>query len=314
MRLRETRELLKKHSHLITYSYEQTKSGEYKVSGLQKAINAIDNLSSLGIFEKDINRLKRFPSVYYTKNNDDIIRIPEQVHIQVLSVVSTVKEKVDDYQKLISYSIPEQNENVISVKLPQYEDLKDLSKFFKDLDTALHTGLVTKGYQDDYELQNFDTGSLWVDIFMISSAAVGFLGEIVTTAVNIKGKIQEFQIMQNQIDHKLDMSEEQKQNIKFLREILEQQMNTIIEAEIKMINGNKEIDKEGLSQMRTSVKMIADLINKGTQFHSPLDAPPEVQQAFPKPATQEALQGPQSLLEQTLSYLEGDEQDSGEEE
>lgn len=310
MRLRETRDLLKKYGYLIEYSEEKLSNGDYHVYGLQRAINAIDNLAVLGIFDGDIKRLKFFETIYLSRNSEDKMRLSQDNHHAIKRIIDTAREKVDGYQKLISNSIPEREENVVSIKLPQYNDLNDLSKFFKELDNAMHTGLATQNFQDEYKLQNFDTGSLWIDIIMGSSAVVGFLGELITTAMNVKEKSYQVQITQNLLEQQLELQQSNKEQLEFVRGLFNDQMNTIVNAELQLLKGNKDIDTEGLNQMRTSVRLFADLINKGTHFYSPLNAPEEVKKAFPTQPKTEALNEPKNLLEQKLSYLEDNQSDT----
>lgn len=299
MRLRETRDLLKKYSHLIQYSATKLNNGDYDVKGLQKAINAIDSLTPLGFLDPDIERLKKFDVVYRSKSNDDRMRLSSDTQLTINRIITTAREKVEGYQKLITNSIPEHEENVVSVKLPQYRDLEDLSKFFKTLDTAMQSGLKNDQIKGEYHLQNFDTGTLWIDIAVGSIATVNFFGRLISTAMNVKEKSYHVQIAQKE----LEAAEIQVETLDIAKSALEKKLDAIVDHEISALNGEVDINHEVLGEMKLSVKLLSKLINEGTEFHRPLNAPEEVN-TFPEPPTTEALNRPKDLLEQVTQFLE----------
>ncbi|MGG3268769.1 hypothetical protein ABEP16_07640 [Priestia aryabhattai] len=302
MRLRQIRDLLGKYNGKLTYTEQRMSNGNYEVIGLQKAINTIDRLSPLGFLDDDIARLKVYPTVYLSKSPQDKMILAEDVHKEVRRTIRIAKEKIEGFQKLISNSIPENEENVVSVKLPQYDNLNDLSNFFRDLNKALKSGLKNDQIKGNYHLQNFDTGSLWIDLF-ISAGAINFFGQLITTAMNVKKQSYHLEIARIQ----LELSKAQKEHIDGVRASFDELLDGIVEKEMTELKELENLDDETSSRVKASIRMLSELITKGTQFHAPLNAPKEVTEAFPEPPKPEALDKPQSLIEQVSSYLEDTE-------
>lgn len=304
MRLREIKFLLAKYSDKIVYQEQQLNNGNsYRVIGLEKAINAINQLSVLGFLDPDIERLKQFDTVYYSKSKDDQMILEKATHFEVKNIIRIAKEKTEGFQALIANSISEHKDDIVSVKLPEYNDLNDLSVFFKNLNQALKTGLMNDEIKANYHLQSFDTGSMWVDIAVTSGAAIKFLGEIIKTAMSVKEQSYQLQASKTH----LSMLKIKEETLKDLQAAVDVQLDAIVEAETQRLKGEKEIDPEALNDIKHSVKTFSQLINEGAQFHPSLDAPQEVSESFPEPPKTELLGQAQGLLEQLASNLEDDD-------
>jgi hypothetical protein len=298
MRLRETRFLLGKYNGKIEFKAQRLNNNDYQITGLQSAINAIDNLSVLGFLDADIARLKKLGNVYYSKSPDDKMQVTPSIHSQIKEAISIVNEKIDGYLNLIDNSIPKQEENVISVKLPSYSDLNDLSDFFKNLNIALRSGLMNDKIKGSYQLKNFDTGSMWVDL-LIGGSVLHFFGKLIETAQNIQQKSIQTQQMRVQ----LRTLEVQQEALEQVKTALDTQINAVVEGEIKNLTGDKKFDPEALGELKLSIKTFSELIHEGAQFHPPLDAPQEVTQSFPQVPSISQLEGTTGFLEDLSSKL-----------
>ncbi|WP_148359542.1 hypothetical protein [Peribacillus simplex] len=292
MRLREVREVLRTYDENIKYKVEKNGSN-YTVHGLEKSFNTINALSVLGFLDEDIERLKTLDSVYHSRTINDSIVLKPETFEKVKSYISIIKEKINGYQKLISNSIPEPQENVISVKLPQYEDLDDLTEFFGKLNKALRLGLKNNEINGSYSLKNFDTGSLWIDL-AIATGVINFLGQIIEKAQNIQMKSTESQIMKVNLK-KLEIE----QNVMVKMETaLDKQIDAVVDAEIGNLTTKGDInDPDAINDIKHSIRMFSELIHQGAQFHPPLNAPEEVVNSFPEVPKPYSLESPQTLLE-----------------
>ncbi len=69
-------------------------------------------------------------------------------------------------------------------------------------------GITLEEINGHYKLQGFDTGSMWIDILVNSSAAVIFVGQLIDAAINISKRSQELLITKANIE-KLALQNEQ---------------------------------------------------------------------------------------------------------
>ncbi|MCY8792324.1 hypothetical protein MOE00_08340 [Bacillus inaquosorum] len=296
MRLRETRELLRKYRDKLELDYEQRKDGRIALMGVEKLINNINALAKLGFFDADIERLKQYPNVYYGRSTSDIFIVEPALFNTLNGIFQSIIEKVDAILKVLDISIPEQRENIISVKLPDYKELDELSDFFKNLDLALRCGLKVSEVNGDYSLENFDTGSMWVDVFFSASSLV-FFGKLLELTVNYRKSSTELEITRKNLELLAIQSEHQAS----LKEAIEKQLKLLADQQVKLLQEDgKNYDQDSLASIRKSIQLLSDLINKGTQFHPPLDAPKEVTQSFPESLRTELLETSRGLLEDVL--------------
>lgn len=295
MRLREIRSLLGKYSAEITFTDSSLSNGTIQVTGLEKTINTINKLSVLGFLDPDIKRLKKYPTIYSAKSPDDVMILNSKDYESIRKIVLTAKEKIEGFQTLIDNSVPKNEKDVVSIKLPQYEDLDDLSHFFKSLNLALKSGLLNDSIKGSFKFQNFDTGSMWIDV-VIGSAVIQFFGKIIETAQNIQQKSIETQIMKQNLKN-LKLQGDALEQIKVA---LDLQINTVVDAEIKNLTGETQFDPEALGELKLSVKTFAQLLHEGTQFHPQLNAPAEVVNSFPD--IQSQIEGTAGLID-SISLL-----------
>ncbi|MBD5072596.1 hypothetical protein GUF45_13345, partial [Xanthomonas citri pv. citri] len=86
--------------------------------------------------------------------------------------------------------------------------------------------------------QGFDTGSMWIDILVNSSAAVIFVGQLIDAAINISKRSQELLITKANIEKLALQNEQLKLQVetsKALLDGIEKGIDTITDAEIKNV-------------------------------------------------------------------------------
>lgn len=305
MRVREIKNLLDNYNKQIGVSVSHVPHSNRKtVLNLQKSLDAINELSKLGFLDDDIERFKDIGSIYYSRVPEDKIEVDNHIDNQITNHIKIVKEKLRGFGILIDQSVSDQNENVISVKLPQYNSLEELEKFIKKLNNAFQNGITLEEINGHYKLQGFDTGSMWIDILVNSSAAVIFVGQLIDAAINISKRSQELLITKANIEKLALQNEQLKLQVetsKALLDGIEKGIDTITDAEIKNVTEGANYSTESIGHIKQSVKIFAELLHEGTQFHPSLDAPSETVEAFPEP--QKNLEEPQQLLETLADNL-----------
>ena len=294
MRLREIQSMLSEFDKNIHIEIKSTQNSSDKwVFGLQRTINNIEGLSVLGFLDADIQRLKSLgDQIYYARNSNDKIRVDNNVSKSISNSINIVKEKISGFNTLIDNSIPEQHEDVVSIKLPDYDELDDLSKFFKDLNQAMQTGLKIDEIKGKYTLQNFDSGSLWVEIIFYASSTLFFLGKLIDKAQDIQKKSVDIQIAKKQLE-KLEIEND---SLKETKDALDKNLDDLINDEIESLASDNELSPESINSVKTSIKLFSKLIIDGTRFYPSIKSSEDVKKLFPH--ISKKLNEPQKLLKE----------------
>ncbi len=300
MRLREIKSMLNEYGNNIKVKSETiANSSDKMVLGLQKSINNIEGLSVLGFLDPDIKRLKTLgEQIYYMRSTDDKIRVDSKVYNKIKQHVQIINEKITGFQQLIDHAIPENRENVINIKLPDYQEIDKLGAFYKDLDLALRTGLTIKELEGTYKLQNFDSGSLWTEIVLNNVGSILFFGKLLKLTIEINKQSTENKIAKKKLDELIADSDVANQP---LSESLKQQLDSEIDKKIdEKISSlqleNQELSPESKTSIRKSIKTLSDLLDEGTKFYPSSEEVDDVKQAFPELPKQ--LTEPQKLLKE----------------
>lgn len=274
-------------------------SGHKKmITGLQKSLNAINELSCLDFLDDDIKRFESLGNIYHLRSPEDKVEVESLISNQIVSYINIVKEKLNGFITLIDKSMSKQDKNTVSVKLPNFNTLDELEKFTKKLNKAFQSGITNKEIDGQFNLQGFDTGSMWMEILVSSSAALLILGKIIDAAQKIAINSQQYLNAKALYERTVLQNEQVKKQTEasdaFL-EGLQKSINAITDAEIKNVIEGSDYSAEAIGEIKKSAELFAGLINDGAQFHPSLDAPPEAVEAFPE--SPQSLEEPQKLLE-----------------
>jgi hypothetical protein len=279
MRLREIKKIIEDNLPLIAFNAEKT-GGSVVVTNYLKAINAINNLADFMFVSDEINSLKGMPWVYYNKSREERVIIDDQTFRGFNIVVDSIKGKCNTVIELINEAIPEENVNSISVKLPDYKELNQLSRFFSELDKSLGQAIINDTIEGKVELQNFDSGSLWIEIVVGSGIALSFIAGLTWSAMVIRKKFLEGDILIKKIEAMGIKNE----SLKEIQTTIEKELELLIEAETVELLGKYEFPEsnpEYTERLKYSVKTLGKLLYEGAEIHHSLTAPEEAKNLFP---------------------------------
>lgn len=266
MRLRDMKQLLIDNIDDLEFEYERVgNSSQYDIFGFQKTIKAVNNLRELDFLKNEITELSQLENIYYDKSISDRIRVDGNSYSNFKNLIKVIANKCTATLEAFDQAIPDQQEYSISVRLPDYKSLDELSKFFSKLNTSLEQAIVNDKIKGKITIQNFDSGSLWVELLLGGASALRFVGTLVRTAAVVRNKSYHVMMLEQQartLEIKNDTLED-------LQKGLSKSINVLVEAETKNLLNQEgiEYDPEYLEKMKYSVKMLAELINEGTQIH-----------------------------------------------
>lgn len=166
MRLRDLKQLLLDNIEKLEFEYKNISIREVEISGFQKAVNAVNNLKDLKFLDDEINELTQLENIYYDKSIHDRIKVDSDSFNSFHDLIKDIKIKCTAVLEAIDQAIPDQQSHSISVKLPDYKNLDQLSKFFSKLNKSLEQAIVNDKIKGSVTIQNFDSGSLWVELLL----------------------------------------------------------------------------------------------------------------------------------------------------
>jgi hypothetical protein len=210
--------------------------------------------------------------------------------------VDVIKIKVSAVIIAISEALPVQNENSLSIKLPDYIELTNVSTFIKGINTILNQTLVDH-YRTTIKLQNFDSGSNWIEIVLNNPEAIVYFGYIYKAATEL---LRTEYIKWREMEHYIKMLAIDEQTKTTVLEGLKNEFNAKakLNAKILMEKGNISPEQhEYHTNLTSNITQLTEYLSKGAEVHTALNAPEETQEVYPNVQdTQKLIEGAVKLL------------------
>lgn len=265
MRLRDMKQLLIDNIENLDFTSKRINNDYVEMIGFQKAVNAVNNLKELAFLEKEVNELSKLENIYYDKSIVDRVKVDNSTFNNFNNLIKVIENKCTATLEAFDQAIPDQQEYSISVRLPDYKNLDELSKFFSKLNKSLEQAIVNDKIKGNITIQNFDSGSLWVELLLGGVVALKFVGALTHTAAVVRNRTYQFKLLEQQartLEIKNDTLED-------LQKGLSKNIDVLVEAETKNLLNQEgiEYNPEYLENLKYSVKVMAELINEGTQIH-----------------------------------------------
>lgn len=249
----------------LDFTSKRINNDYVEMIGFQKAVNAVNNLKELAFLEKEVNELSKLENIYYDKSIVDRVKVDNSTFNNFNNLIKVIENKCTATLEAFDQAIPDQQEYSISVRLPDYKNLDELSKFFSKLNKSLEQAIVNDKIKGNITIQNFDSGSLWVELLLGGVVALKFVGALTHTAAVVRNRTYQFKLLEQQartLEIKNDTLED-------LQKGLSKNIDVLVEAETKNLLNQEgiEYNPEYLENLKYSVKVMAELINEGTQIH-----------------------------------------------
>lgn len=278
MRLRIIRDIIDKEISFIELKATARNSNPktHQLTNADSLRNAINELDELGMFEEIIGILKK--QSFYSHTTDSIV-IPDPEYRILLQKIPELKRVAEGISTAITQTIDENDENVISIKIPKPQNFEDLKITSDKLHKIFSQTLSADELKGGIRIKNFDTGSYWVDIIASSKEIVAVIGGLAWSGVIVYKKLQEGRILQQKA-RELKISNDA---IEEIVDKTKEKTNEIADMEAnhlyKMFFKGK--NNEQVERIKLALKELADLYSKGAEIHPSLNAENKVIESFP---------------------------------
>lgn len=135
--------------------------------------------------------------------------------------IRIIKDIIMFYKTCFEKMYPELNEFSISIKMPDEYNLEKIGKYFNDLQRTVYPLLIDKRIAGDFILENFDTGSKWIDVNLKSVKAFGIIIALLSGAIELANQIQDFRLKELEIQEKKEKLEKKIEKEDNLKEEIE---------------------------------------------------------------------------------------------
>lgn len=280
-RFRYTQQILKENVPYITDFIKRThtyESGFYHITEYSSLVEKIMNIGKLGFIDFELQEFEDSKIDLHVITTNNKIKMDTNTYTRFKDICKFIQRESKSMLILINKLLPDQKENSITIGLPQYKEYFNVVDFFKKIKTITEL-IYHEESEEDIEIQNFDSGSLWIELAFNGAASLTFFGGIVTLASNMFTKYQEHRVTNKQIELVMSNAEQladiKKQlNDKFLSEIQN-------EATLFLDARGEPHTPEQITSITKAIVMLDELIDLGTTFQPAYNALDNVKEEFP---------------------------------
>jgi len=295
MKIKELKILLKEALTNLTFKYEEPKQGNTQISvfsNLDQYRNGISKLEESDLFKKETDNIRNSPIF---KTAKDFINLN-------LQEGRTLRPQLDELLR-ISSAVTQTIEQIggdtetdsVSIRLPDVSDFEDLSKFSADFHKILNQTIVNDQINGQVRIDSVENGSIWLDVYLGSAAAVSLIGGLAWASAVVYKKIQEGRLIEKHVES-LGVKNA---SLKEIQSKQKEALSLMIDAEANnLYNENFEGENnEQIERLKLSIKMFSDLIDKGAEIHPALNQPESVKNLYPKMNNLQSLESKIKKLE-----------------
>ena len=291
MRFREQLDIINANIDAIKVDYKDINASTSKwVENTFELQEAIRNISVIGAFDSEMDKLNKLGFSLIAAGK---ISVPQNSTVNYKSIISLIHSKASAIKTSIELSLPEQNQNSITIGFPNFENFSEMQETFSEIRKSTDILFSVKGYQSDVKFQNFDSGTSWVEIALISSAAVGFIGKVLKSLLSLVSQYQGIKA-NNLALNSMEMDNDIKKTIlDGNKRILNHQVNRAIE---NAFSNDEDLDPEDITKIAKASETLLGLLGKGVTFTPANSQIETIKSDFPSISELMKFQ-PQKLLE-----------------
>ena len=265
-----------------------------KFSNLNNFRMLVEAIESIPVARQQVAQLKK--SFIFSRSVDEV----DYEGGDNWSIYSTANELIvilKGLRELAAQIVPVQNSETISIKLPEERDFTEVIKDLSAINSAISQNVLNEKISGVVVVKSWQPGSLWIDLYLGSPAAVGLVGGIAWSAAVVRKKWHEGTIMEN-IAGSMDIKN---QMLEILRDGVKEHVKLVVESEAKNLlahNFAEDDNREQIERLKLGIKTFADLIERGAEVHPALTAPENVKNLFPDFAKLDLIESKTKLLQE----------------
>lgn len=282
MRLREIQQRLDRVDFdAQSPSYGSVGGGEWPIGNLNAFKNLLDGIDDIPGFI-DLAWSLRQSAIYAT--GQDQVSLSGSVLQPIREMADRVKFGGAALKALLPAIIGgELEEDSISIKLPEPNDLKDLTSDLEKIEKSITQVVVNPEINGQVTIRAWEKGSYWIDIFLGTAAAVSLVGGLAWSAAVVFKKIQEGRIFAEYVrglKAKTGMLEG-------FEEAQQAFVDQLVDLEARGVETQcfPKHENERIERLKNTIRTFAELMDRGAEIHPALNAPEVVANAFPNMAS-----------------------------
>lgn len=279
MKLKEIKQIIQAELPNLKIQTEQQTHGNQTYQVFKEAAKyrkAVENISETGLFINEINHLRN--TLLFTSSQGNV-KIVNNESRPVIDLIDRLLILVNGFLESLKEVIPQELPESISIKLPNVKDFDSLSKAAADFHKVLSQTILSEEIGGKIEIKNVENGSIWLDVFLGTSAAISLVGGLTWSAAVVYKKLQEGRILEKQVKA-LDIKNA---SLKEIQEKQKELLNQVIEVEANHLHSENfsSKDHEQVERLKHSIRLLAELLDKGAEVHPALQAPEQVSNLYP---------------------------------
>ncbi|MCT7581569.1 hypothetical protein N5U12_06200 [Aliarcobacter butzleri] len=232
----------------------------------------------LNLYNEKMDILKE--SFLYSTTQDKISSYFLTDNKNIYNIARYIVYSLNSLKLVFSKILPSPNENELSIKLPTTNNLENLLKDMNKIEKQLSIIVNDKEINTFMTLSKWEYGSYWLDITIGTSFAISLIGSISWSAAYIASLIKKDK------EHSLYLQkiETDAQMLSAIKEKQLLYLDKLYETEVLHIQENYFENKENNERnkkIKDTIKLFADIIQRGGEFQPSLISPKEIKDSYP---------------------------------
>lgn len=277
MRLQVIRKILELYKDDLNVRTVAQGTTNYRVFDIQNAINTVKEIEKTGVLKQEIQAIKDLPAIYETPL--DSIVIDNSTTNQINASFTNIRNQANTLFQALTDFMEEETEDTVLFKIPERNNLKEISDILEHLQLALEQLLVNDYINGKVEFAGFQSGSSWIKILVGSTLALSFLGGIVDLVFNFRNDQLNFEAKEKMIED-LDIQLAAKNEA---LDAIRKEKEVLFNSYLQSLKESADIpdDNEFNERIKYSINQLQELMDAGLEVHPSLESSPDIRQKFP---------------------------------
>ena len=215
--------------------------------------------------------------------------------LSLLRTAESVRLGAEALRGALGSILPAADDKTVVVRLPHAEDMEEVIGFLSTIHRAFAANVINSKIEGRTSITSWQPGSLWLDVYLGSAAAVTLVGGMVWSAAVVRKKQAEAKIF----ERIADSMEIKNQMLDGVRQGVEDHIQMVVESEALNLashNFDEGDNHEQVERLKMGIKDLASLIEKGAEIHPAPAVPESVKNLFPDFAKLDLIESKQKLL------------------